>query len=706
MKKLLLILPFLACLNCVMAQGVDTDGTELIKKCTTSEMYLKLLEDHPELVQNIRENEIAQDHFIRQYEQSAHSKDGDTYLIPVVFHVIHNYGSENISNEQIYDAIRVMNEDFSAQNSSAAFVHPAFADLVADTHIQFALARRDAEGNCTNGILRSVSTLTYQGSDNLKELSPAWDRSMYLNIWVCRTIESGAAGYSRYPGSVNSSFGALIDGIVVRSDYVGSIGSSSLGRSHTLTHEAGHYLNLPHLWGSTNEPGMAENCQTDDGVADTPNTIGWTECPVGGESCGSADNIENFMEYSYCSKMFTQGQALRMTAALNSSVAQRSNLWQPANLLATGVTEDAVACMADFTSSRRTICVGETVSFLDLSYNGIINREWTFEGGQPATAQGAAPVVMYPSPGVYEVNLIAGDGINEVSTVKTDYIRVLDTAYSAVPFTESFETTPPLDSGADNIWFTESIEEGMNWEISDEAGSTGSRSAWFNGFANSGRRVAFLSSRTFDASALDSTAVLSCTFKYACARKGWSGNDRLRVWISKDCGQNWNLRTDLSGDELYTVPGEYSGAFFPTEDSQWKELNIDGFLTFYNTTSFRMRFEFISDGGNNMFVDDINLFDISTGLRSIDKDLRDLVAVYPNPARDHLTIALGGEFSGMQVSVSLYDLPGRRIKPVFSGTAGDELTLTVDLNGLAGGMYILHFATPAGSFAKKFTITR
>ena len=33
------------------------------------------------------------------------------------------------------------------------------------------------------------------------------------------------------------------------------------------------------------------------------------------------DNIENYLEYSYCSKMFTPGQKSRMRAALVSSVA-------------------------------------------------------------------------------------------------------------------------------------------------------------------------------------------------------------------------------------------------------------------------------------------------------------------------------------------------------------------------------------------------
>ncbi len=42
---------------------------------------------------------------------------------------------------------------------------------------------------------------------------------------------------------------------------------------------------------------------------------------------GVIENVQNFMEYSYCSNMFTMGQTARMRAALNSSVGQRDILW-------------------------------------------------------------------------------------------------------------------------------------------------------------------------------------------------------------------------------------------------------------------------------------------------------------------------------------------------------------------------------------------
>ncbi len=37
---------------------------------------------------------------------------GVVYKIPIVFHVLHNNGVENISDEQIYDALAILNRDF------------------------------------------------------------------------------------------------------------------------------------------------------------------------------------------------------------------------------------------------------------------------------------------------------------------------------------------------------------------------------------------------------------------------------------------------------------------------------------------------------------------------------------------------------------------------------------------------------------------
>ena len=122
--------------------------------------------------------------------------------------------------------------------------------------------------------------------------------------------------------------------------------------------------------GQFKQPGDPENCDMDDNVDDTPLTSGWTTCNLDGETCGSLDNVQNYMDYSYCGRMFTEGQRLRMRAAMNSSTAQRNQLWTPANLEETGVDQDPILCEARFTASRQTVCVAIRFSFLTRATTG------------------------------------------------------------------------------------------------------------------------------------------------------------------------------------------------------------------------------------------------------------------------------------------------------------------------------------------------
>ena len=52
--------------------------------------------------------------------------------IPVVFRILHLGGSENISNEQIYDQIRILNRDYQKQNEDTTNVVTAFQNNIAN----------------------------------------------------------------------------------------------------------------------------------------------------------------------------------------------------------------------------------------------------------------------------------------------------------------------------------------------------------------------------------------------------------------------------------------------------------------------------------------------------------------------------------------------------------------------------------------------
>ena len=113
-----------------------------------------------------------------------------------------------------------------------------------------------------------------------------WPGNQYLNVFVCGSVGTGIAGYTNYPSGFFGN--TMNNGVWLRHDYCGSIGTGSPSGSKTFVHEIGHWLNLPHTWGSTNEPGLATNCNSDDGVSDTPNTIGSNWCNYNEVTCGTS----------------------------------------------------------------------------------------------------------------------------------------------------------------------------------------------------------------------------------------------------------------------------------------------------------------------------------------------------------------------------------------------------------------------------------
>ena len=280
--------------------------------------------------------------FLRQVREQvaanpAFLRAAPDVTVPVVMHIIHNGGTSNISDAQVNDAIRVINLDYSKTNADTSTVVAAFRPLIANIGFKFRLARKDPSGNCTTGITRTYSTDTNIGDDRVKSLI-VWDQDRYLNVWICNNA-NGAGGYSILPCQ-----GGPSDGIVIRNSQFGSIGTSCGANlcKRSLTHEIGHYFGLPHTWGGSNTPGLASNCGIDDGIADTPNTIGVTGggCPTTMASCGNLNNVQNYMDYANCEQMFTLGQRAVMRASLLMTC--RRTLISAANLVATGTNDGYV----------------------------------------------------------------------------------------------------------------------------------------------------------------------------------------------------------------------------------------------------------------------------------------------------------------------------------------------------------------------------
>ena len=653
--------------------------------CSTHglEHLAPLHQNDPHRLADIVQYEADLEAFTQQYAAlSEEERGGNTYVIPVVFHIIHNNGVENISDAQVHDAIRVLNDDFNKLNADWDNVRPEFLGIVADVGITFRLAQLDPNGECTSGITRTVSTLTNDGTQDMKDLIQ-WPRNKYLNVWTCAYAD-GAAGYTQTPGSVNGGWGAAADGIVLLHDYTGSIGTSSVGRSRTLTHEVGHWINLRHVWGPTNEPGLLNNCGETDNVSDTPPTEGWTSCALNGNTCTTPlDNVENYMEYSYCSKMFTEGQKTRMLSALNSSTAQRNQLWQQSNLTATGTTGNDVLCAAAFTSNVRQICAGASVVFSDVSYHGVTERDWTFPGGTPTTSTDVNPVVTYTNPGLYPVSLTVGNGLLDVSTDEVDYILVLPNPGFATPFTEGFENVGALPN---NDWAVLDFGGNGAFQLVATTGYQSSKSVRLNNHVSEVDEKDELVSPTFDMSNVQDITI---TYRYAFARHAADNNDLLRLYVSNDCGNNWSLRQQLYGATNLSTSADQSSAFTPTQDAQWAETSVNNISSSYFVGNFRFKFLFQNDGGNNLFLDNININGTPVGFAELITTSTNNIAVVPNPVRHTSDLVLDLRESG-RLTVDICDPQGRVLGalPEMDASAGAK-RISLPVGDLAPGMYLV-----------------
>jgi PKD repeat protein len=669
--------------------------------CGADEMIKKAMEADPGYVTRLAQLQEFTEEYVSQL---GNQKTSGTvqYVIPVVFHVIHNYGYENISKAQILDAVDIMNKSFQKWYSDSVLVASAFRPIIADCQIEFRLARLDPNGNCTDGITRTQSSLTYDAGDNVKGLI-AWPSNKYFNIWVVENIASGAAGYAYYPGAA-----ANIDGVVMRHDYTGGIGTSSGSNyaARSLTHEAGHWLNLPHTWGNSNNPGLAANCSDDDFVQDTPNTIGVANfsCDTTQVTCGSLDNVQNYMDYASCHYMFTEGQKARMHAALNSNAGQRNNLHTQNNLNLTGTNDGFVPSpcvpVADFAPAVRYICTGASLTFNDLSWKADPDTwQWDFPGGTPSSSTDKNPVVQYNTPGIYDVTLTVSTAAGSNTRTRSGIVVVSESvASTVVPYQENFENTGPIPSGSN--WIIEN-GGGNAWELSSVAAFSGTKSMrLLNHSGNTANTTDVFVTPAYN---LTNITNANMTFQLAFAARSSASTDQLKVWATNNCGQQWNLRFTKTGLNLSTA-GILSASFTPNA-SQWRQENVSiSSVSYSNKPSVRFKFEYLQVNGNNIYIDDINITGTSTvGIQDV--EFLATVSLFPNPssAGAEITFSLS---ENAETEILITDISGRIVEVVERNELTPGAHRYAFGSSLNAGVYLVKIRLNGSEMTEKVVMTR
>lgn len=285
------------------------------RTCGAMQVHYRLLETYPDF--RLRQGELERATQLRL--ASGKAQRSGLIEIPVVVHVVYKVASENISGAQVKSQIGALNRNYRARNTDRKNIPSPWKGLSTDAQVRFSLATVDPKGKATTGITRTQTTKTSFADDDTVKFTAkggidAWPATRYLNLWVC-TLGNNLLGYAQFPGGP-----AATDGVVILNQAFGKGGSAvapfDLGR--TAVHEVGHWLNLRHIWGDT------EDCSGTDFVADTPNA----QHPNFGKptfphiSCSNGPNGDmfmNFMDYvdDDTMVMFTAGQVERMRTALD-----------------------------------------------------------------------------------------------------------------------------------------------------------------------------------------------------------------------------------------------------------------------------------------------------------------------------------------------------------------------------------------------------
>nr|WP_294859991.1 M43 family zinc metalloprotease [uncultured Fluviicola sp.] len=408
--------------------------------CGTDGMHNQLTERFPEY----REKENQNNQLLYNFLTSDHGNQEKTiYTIPIVFHIMHQGGPENVSDATIIQTVDELNQRF--QNSGPYF--DATGHVV---DIQFCLASIDPWGNPTTGITHdysSILTLNYYDyvQDWTFKTQNRWNPLLYLNVWTVGNIAadpfqnpSGVGGYGTFPGGMVET-----DGIVGRYNFFAL--NSSL-----LAHEVGHYLNLQHTFSN----GCINfNCMLNgDYVCDTPPDNSNDNFTCQGNSCstemsdtsgfnpfsGDMQDLPNYMDYTSCPLSFTQGQTDRMEAALTQL---RPTLLQSNGC---GMHPGGAVPVALFTVDSSTFCKGTgKYGFLSTGAN-CLYAAWDFDNNGSVDTVGEQVVHRFSSSGTYSVKLIVSGYGGSDTLTQTIHVFVAPSPYYPISGSISGTSIDPI----------------------------------------------------------------------------------------------------------------------------------------------------------------------------------------------------------------------------------------------------------------------
>ncbi|MBC7412897.1 MAG: T9SS type A sorting domain-containing protein [Bacteroidia bacterium] len=337
---------------------------------------------------------------------------------------------------------------------------------------------------------------------------------------------------------------------------------------------------------------------------------------------------------------------------------------------------------AYFTSNNNNICVGDSIKFNDKS-SFATSWNWSFTGGVPATSTLKNQTVTYAIAGTYAVKLVV-TGVNGTdSLVQNSYISVGNNVLN-FPFAENFEATA-TNGGLHSVFKTTTnngsalqwnLFENSNFNISGYGIDT--VSVYLNNYNSAAGNISTLETPVYKMN--NSNYVLK--FDYAYNYYDLNNTDTLLVEYSIDCGVTYNQLWYKGGADLVTaiVPG-YTSTFYPAAN-EWSTASIN-LTTIPVNADVSFRFKDISDYGNLLYIDNININNTVGAKATMVNNKK--TTLYPNPTTGEFSIS-ATLVPNQTYAVTIYNTLGQIVctKTVNGST---NFNTHINLSNQAKGMY-------------------
>ena len=249
----------------------------------------------------------------------------------------------------------------------------------------------------------------------------------------------------------------------------------------------------------------------------------------------------------------------------------------------------------------------------------------------------------------YGASTISGtsyiDTFSYNNSASTDGFYVLSSTAFASSHSEGFDTYPVNTMAPNNAILIEQNENFAGvitpfYTSGEPVGGFGyTQNSYHWKFSNFllGQEVMLI----FDKLDFSNSSNNEITFSFAHANSITTGNDKLQVLVSLDCGITWDTIDEISGSALHTANNiVITGSFYPTP-TEWESKTID--LSAYDGESgLNIAFNAIKHSGKDVYIDDIEIngVEINTSGTATNpiKQLDMTLALYPNPTTGILTI--------------------------------------------------------------------